>query len=177
MPYQTIIIALCAALLSSCATFVEQECRTADWYEVGKFDASVGRGSDVMAEHAQRCAGYSVIPDTEAYERGYSAGLKTYCTDQVARSHGAAGTEYHSTLCGETKAAELDNTYYGALRQYVSGRVEGADSKKRHAKQSLDALESEIKRLRLDSLTQTRIMSHINELRRALNAEDRSLFY
>lgn len=88
-------LALAAALSASgCASLSEGECRTADWYEIGKNDGRDGRPRERLHEHDQACHEYGIRPDRTAYESGRSAGLTLYCTPQNGYRQGRLGETY-----------------------------------------------------------------------------------
>jgi hypothetical protein len=84
-----VFVPLALLLLASCATLSEEECRAADWYQIGVNDGAEGRATDYVESHRRACAGVGVSPDVEAWLRGRAQGLRLYCTPakayQVAR--------------------------------------------------------------------------------------------
>jgi hypothetical protein len=63
-----------AALLSGCATFSEQECRTADWYRLGEQDA-LTHGLRPQIDHlAHQCQKFGVQVPENQYMAGWDAG-------------------------------------------------------------------------------------------------------
>ena len=72
---------LCAtALLAACASLTEDECRAADWYQIGYADGSEGYSPDRLESHRQACAKIGVSPDAETWFEGRERGLRLYCT-------------------------------------------------------------------------------------------------
>ena len=63
---------LALALLAGCAGLSEQECRAADWAELGKRDGSVGTNWQID-QHAHRCATFGLEVDERAYMEAWRA--------------------------------------------------------------------------------------------------------
>lgn len=67
-------------ILGGCATMTPQECRQANWEEVGFNDAGAGHEITRSADHREACAEAGVTVDFKAYREGYALGLPYYCT-------------------------------------------------------------------------------------------------
>ena len=65
---------------SGCATMTAEECRQANWEEVGFNDAGAGHEITRSADHREACAEAGVTVDFNAYREGYALGLPYYCT-------------------------------------------------------------------------------------------------
>ena len=52
-----VFVPLALLLLASCATLSEEECRAADWYQIGVNDGAEGRATDYVESHRRACAG------------------------------------------------------------------------------------------------------------------------
>lgn len=72
------------ALLSACASMSPEECRHADWLEVGRSDAQQGHTRDYLARHRKSCAKAGYAVNAERYYTGYQRGLSDYCTAPTA---------------------------------------------------------------------------------------------
>ena len=83
-------------VLSGCATMQEDECRTADWRDVGLRDGLVGRPSSVLADYHEACSKHGVDPDSELYREGRAEGLAEYCVLDNAAPEGLAGRRYQN---------------------------------------------------------------------------------
>ena len=79
-----VLIAL--ALLTGCAGLSEQECRGANWAELGKRDGSMGMNWQID-QHAYRCSRYGAKVDEQAY---MSAWREAY-SDWSMRSNPGSG--------------------------------------------------------------------------------------
>ena len=78
------LLVAAAVAVGACASLTEEECRAADWYQVGVRDGAEGRGTDHIEAHRRACAGIGVSPDAEAWLRGRERGLRLYCTPAKA---------------------------------------------------------------------------------------------
>lgn len=73
-----------AALLTACASMSPEECRHADWLEVGRSDAQRGQTPDHLARHRKSCAKAGYPVNAERYYSGYQRGLVDYCNATTA---------------------------------------------------------------------------------------------
>ena len=64
-------LVLTCLLLAGCAAIPESECRTSNWYEVGRNDARLGNRAN-FGMHAARCAG--ALPFEQDYLAGWAIG-------------------------------------------------------------------------------------------------------
>ncbi|WP_319558315.1 DUF2799 domain-containing protein [Thiomicrorhabdus sp.] len=99
-----------ASILSGCATLSEEECRVANWYEVGYSDAANGYSSQRIADHREACAPVGVRVDFNAYLSGYQQGLQSYCTRQTGFKLGKNGSAFPSQ-CGGINTEEVEFGY------------------------------------------------------------------
>jgi len=85
---------LVAGLLSACATMTPQECKVADWSEVGLRDGLAGEPLSQLGERVKDCAEAGVKVNTDQYLRGRQQGLQGYCQLDNATRLGLAGKSY-----------------------------------------------------------------------------------
>jgi uncharacterized membrane protein len=143
--------------LSGCATLSEGECRTADWYEIGRNDGAAGHARDRLHAHAEACSRFGILPDTDSYYSGRDEGLARYCTPESAYRVGRGGSRYQGVCPTEAEDA--------FLAAYRDGRaVYGVEQELRRVERALDRLENRLASDRLD-----------DEIRRSLRQELRSL--
>ncbi|MGH8519542.1 MAG: DUF2799 domain-containing protein, partial [Panacagrimonas sp.] len=122
------VLVLSGALaLGSCATLNENECRSADWYQLGSRDGANGGARSRIEEHREACAEFGLPADDAAWFQGYEAGLLDYCTADNGYRVGRRGGGYgrvcpapeerefveayelgHETYAVEREIAELD---------------------------------------------------------------------
>ncbi|GLQ19153.1 DUF2799 domain-containing protein [Algimonas porphyrae] len=105
--------AMSASVLSSCATISEEACRAGSWQDIGFEDGEKGRSRSRLANIAETCAKYNVVPDRVAYIRGLEEGLVRYCTPD---------TGYSSGRNGQPPNAECEA---GAYSDYLDAHADG----------------------------------------------------
>jgi hypothetical protein len=86
---------LLAALLSSCAVMTADECRQANWYDLGMRDGSAGETLAKFTDRREACAEVRVVADANAYSHGRDMGLRSFCRLDNAVQVGLRGDSYH----------------------------------------------------------------------------------
>jgi hypothetical protein len=81
-------------LLSSCATMSPEECKAADWREVGQRDGLNGKPLSHLHDRAEDCAKVGVAVNTQTYTLGRDLGLRSYCRLENAVPLGLTGGTY-----------------------------------------------------------------------------------
>jgi hypothetical protein len=81
-------------LLASCATMSPEECKVADWREVGQRDGLNGKPLSQLHDRAEDCGKVGVAINTQAYTVGRNLGLRSYCRLENAVPLGLAGGSY-----------------------------------------------------------------------------------
>jgi hypothetical protein len=71
--------ALAGPTLTACQTISEESCLSGSWEDIGFKDGEAGRSRSRLADIAETCAEYNVVPDRTAYIRGLEMGLRRYC--------------------------------------------------------------------------------------------------
>jgi hypothetical protein len=94
-----------AVLLAGCATLSEDQCRRAEWGEIGRRDGADGQRLDRLDEHAKACAKVGVVPDAPLWRAGRDDGLRSYCTAPKGREVGARGGSYSGVCEGAGEQA------------------------------------------------------------------------
>ena len=61
-------------LLSGCAAMSVEQCKTANWLNVGEKDGAAGRESR-LDQYYSSCQKANIIPNQSLYEKGYQKGL------------------------------------------------------------------------------------------------------
>ena len=95
--------------MSSCATMNEDQCKTANWQEIGRNDGMRGLPSSLLGNHAKACEKHGVKADRAAYKLGYGDGVKTFCTPENGFEVGRTGRSASADCPAEMKAAFLAN--------------------------------------------------------------------
>lgn len=105
MKCRTFTAASLACLITTgCATMSEDQCRMADWYEVGLADGRAGHSDLRLGKHAEACASVGIRPDADAWRAGRRDGLMAYCTAESGWRIGQTGASYHQVCDPEGEA-------------------------------------------------------------------------
>lgn len=87
-------ILLSSALVSACATMSAEECKLANWHDVGLRDGLEGKSIAMLDARTKDCAEAKVPVDAKTYLSGRERGLKTYCRMENALPLGLNGGSY-----------------------------------------------------------------------------------
>jgi hypothetical protein len=105
-----ILLLLPALMIAGCATLSPDQCRHADWRQIGFADGAGGASATRINDHAKACAEVGVRPDLDAYLRGREQGLVNYCRAENGFSIGRGGSAANAADCPESmKLAFLDH--------------------------------------------------------------------
>jgi hypothetical protein len=86
---------LCLCLwLAGCATMTVDECKAANWGDVGLRDGLAGAALSVLNDRVKDCAEAKVAVDTPRYLQGRDQGLLQYCRIENAAPLGLNGKSY-----------------------------------------------------------------------------------
>lgn len=125
--YKIIVLSAILAFLSGCATLSPQECRTAQWSEIGEKDGSSGY-SNRIDKHQKACSKVNIEPDHKLYEKGYQLGLRSYCQPEVIFD-GALDGRGGYRVCPSELHAQLAPFYNVADQYYRSKKDKDAKDK------------------------------------------------
>ncbi len=162
-----LVVLAVVAGLAGCATLNEDQCRSADWYELGLRDGSEGEPRSLLLEHREACAEYGVHPNTPRYMEGRRHGLRDYCRidnafqsgldghqyqgvcppgiDLKFRRYNAAAYDVHET---RLEIEKVDDQLSDKERQLLNKKLK--DEKRRDLRQEIRDLDRERARLRDD---------------------------
>ena len=153
-----------SVLLSGCATMSADECKVANWSDVGLRDGIEGAALSKMGARVKDCAQAKVAVDTPRYLQGRDQGLLHFCQIEKAVPLGLKGGIY-SGVC----PVEIDGEFRRRFRlgrdvfdarqtaQNLEGHINGAedrlrfapnDEERRRAREALRDLDFEIRRAR-----------------------------
>jgi hypothetical protein len=90
----TALLPTLVVLLSSCATMTPDECRQANWYDLGARDGMAGETLAKFTARRDACAEVKVVADANTYARGRDIGLRSFCRLENAAPLGARGGSY-----------------------------------------------------------------------------------
>jgi peptidoglycan hydrolase CwlO-like protein len=132
-------------LVAGCATLSEDECRRADWYQIGERDGANGHRADRYESHREACLEFKIRPDPERYLAGRDLGLRRYCVPDNAVREGLAGRTYQG-VCPPSISnpfAELNRVAYAVYQarnevENLSSKIDSLEYERRSEKTSKD---------------------------------------
>jgi len=176
-----------ALALGSCATMSEDQCLAGAWGERGYKDGLEGLAQTRLNDHAEACAKYGVVPETEVYMSAREDGLRSYCTPSGGFQAGRLGRSY-AGVCPAFAEEEFipafeDGRRVYAVEQAVSSAETELSSAIARIEDREDKLEAKRRELDEEGLTneqRRKIRERIDEVRgeirdarrRAREAED-----
>ena len=99
-------------LLAGCATLSPEQCRHADWRQIGFTDGMDGASAARINDHARACAEVGVRPDLDQYLHGREQGLRTYCRPENGFAVGRSGDPANAAAdCPEQMKFAFLNEY------------------------------------------------------------------
>lgn len=191
MLMRTLVLATVAGTavlaLGSCATMSEDQCLAGAWGERGYEDGLEGLAQTRLQTHAETCAKYGVVPDTEIYMSAREDGLRSYCTPSGGFQAGRLGRSY-AGVCPAFAEADFipafeDGRRVHAVEQAVSSAESDLSSAIARIEDREDKLEAKRRELGQEGLTEEqrqKVRERIDEVRgeirdarrRAREAED-----
>lgn len=170
-----------AALLGSCATMSEDECRAGAWGEKGHADGMAGYPMTRLNDHVEACAKFQVTADPVAYSSAREDGLRSYCTLERGWTEGRSGNTYYGVCLPEEEAVFLPAYEDGQRLHAAEAAVEAADSALSSAaarvsdrEEKLDAKQRELRQEGLSDEERQRIRDRIEEVRGEIRAARRA---
>lgn len=172
--FRPFAVATCVLILSSCASLSPEQCKNADWRQIGYTDGANGEPAGRLQEHASACAKAEVKPDLDAYLSGRMEGLLSYCQPENGFEVGRRGRPDNVGDCPPHLRAPF-------LDQYRQGReINGLESEVQRLRNMLQNDQNEARRndrrmedirkeLRRQNLSPERRTSLLNEIERLLD--------
>lgn len=102
-------------LLGGCASMSEDQCRNANWEEVGFQDGLRGRSAQRLVAYREDCGKIGVKPDEGRWRIGHLRAIPIYCSPDNAVRAGVEGWAYEGICPPEIEA--------GFLNRYRAGRT------------------------------------------------------
>jgi hypothetical protein len=91
MKIKSLIALSSVFLLGGCAMHMSKEqCQNTNWYQLGETNGSNGQNVN-LGNDISDCRKYHISVDVKAYQRGWNAGIKNFCTYQKGYSFGSSG--------------------------------------------------------------------------------------
>ncbi len=172
--FKPLAIASCIFILSSCASLSPEQCKNADWRQIGYTDGANGEPAGRLQQHASACAKANVKPDLEAYLSGRMEGLLSYCQPENGFEVGRRGRPDNVGDCPpHLRAPFLDQYRQGREINGLEGEVQRLQSMlqndQNEARRSDRRMEDIRKELRRPNLSPERRTSLLNEIERLLD--------
>ncbi|MBN9696734.1 MAG: DUF2799 domain-containing protein [Zoogloea sp.] len=164
-PFSACMLTLAVLSLGACATLDEQECRSANWRELGLRDGRMGYPASRLAEHQEACAEFGIRPDPGAYARGRLDGLDGYCQPRNAVQEGLAGRSYQLGVCPPGKEPAFVALHRAAYEVHQSrARISTLNGQS-------DSIERELRSDKLSDERRARLRHELRDLDRDLRRE------
>lgn len=126
----------CASALSGCASMTPEQCRVADWRQVGIQDGAQGAVlQSQLGGYAEDCGKVGVRPDAARYQQGWDIGMQGFCTPQTGWREGLQGNGHKADRCN------------GRPQEPGFRRALDAGTELYRTRQKIQSNESEIRRL------------------------------
>lgn len=169
---------LVATLLSGCDTMTPDECKSANWHDVGMRDGLAGRTMSVLDGHAKSCSKAGTSVDAASYAAGRQRGLQSYCRLENAAPLGLNGGSY-AGVCPAPLDFEFRRRHQAGYAVYtLRSQVSGLDSRGERLQRRLrDADKDEWKQLAATDKDdeRKRIRREFDERRRDVRNELRDI--
>lgn len=136
---------LLAIAVSGCETMTPNECKTANWRDIGLRDGLKGEAMTALEERSADCAKAGVRADTAQYLAGREQGLQQFCRLDNAVPLGLSGGNY-AGVCSPMVDVEFRRRHQAARAVYdlrnrvndLAGRGERAQRRLRDADRDED---------------------------------------
>lgn len=152
-----------AALLGGCASMSKDECRTANWHEVGYHDGVKGQARSRVEDHTKACAEAGVTVDRAAYFEARERGIRAYCFAPNGMNVGRSGESYQDVCPPDLEPAFLYQYRLGYAVYAAEQRVSQLDSEQRDLESRLRKADKDADRAKL----RERLRDLDHDLRRA----------
>lgn len=128
---------LLVAALGGCATLTPEQCRQADWYELGARDALAGSAPGIIDSHARACDRAGVVPDAALWQAGYNETLPRFCVGAYGYRLGARDGTYHGQCPPELEREFLDGFRLGQDVHDLEGQIREVEENIERLRQSM----------------------------------------
>ncbi|MCX7545006.1 DUF2799 domain-containing protein [Marinicella gelatinilytica] len=147
-----VMVMLLAGIMSGCATLNENECLSADWYQIGFSDGVKGEPETYLEKHRKACSKHGVRTDLSEWLTGREAGLRRYCTAEKGYEEGLLNNKYHG-VCAGREGREFQQAYQRGNELYQQRQlVAQIESDIKGIEQNMADLDHEWENLRADLL-------------------------
>ncbi len=165
-------ISMLVFILAGCASLSPEQCKNANWHQIGFTDGTNGASGARIDEHAKACAEYGVRPNLDEYLKGRSQGLLNYCQAENGFALGRRASEHNVGDCPENlKPAFLEQYYRGnqihfleeELRNYHS-RIDHNRKQIRRDDERIAAIKTELQKKDLSADRRTALLTEFDHL-------------
>lgn len=160
--------------LAACASLSPEQCRNADWRQIGYADGAQGLPGSRVQDHASACAKIGSRPDLEAYLSGRMEGLVSYCQPENGFDVGRRGAADNAGDCPpHVRGAFLQYYRQGreinALESQINSLRSNMDNERREMRRREDRIEDIRKELRRPNVSPERRNSLLGEMERLVD--------
>lgn len=141
---------ICVCLISSCSAMSKDECRQANWSDIGKKDGVRGKLLDRFDEYEKSCAKAGITADKAMYEAGRNEGLKSYCTIINGYAEGEKGSTYNNVCGGFDEPTFLKGYKLGSELYGYAKAVSDANARVEKLDKDVGTMQDEIKTMQSD---------------------------
>jgi len=152
-----LILSTLTVLLSGCAAMSVEQCKTANWFNVGERDGSDGHESR-LDKYYSSCQKANIVPNQKLYEQGYKKGLGYYCRPEIIFSEALEGRG-DIRVCPIEKRESL-RSYYQVANEYYQ-----ADSEFDRSQNDMNRYLKELERKDLSSKVRDDYQKRLYDLR------------
>lgn len=136
-------------VLPACTTMTPNECKTANWYDVGLRDGLAGEPLSELNARTKSCAEAGVQANATQYLQGRNQGLLSYCRMDNAVRLGLDGKSYQG-VCAPAIDGEFRRRYNLGHEVYSArSALRSQDSRRRSLEEKLRETGSDEERRRL----------------------------
>ena len=139
-----VMLIISTLVLSGCATLNQDECLTANWYQIGYEDGAEGYPETRIKSHREACAEYGIKPNFNDFRTGHGEGIISFCTPRNGFAKGKRNSSYKG-VC----PADLEKDFlvaYNNGRQIYAAKaaVRDAQSKQKENTKTIESLQKSI---------------------------------
>ncbi|MES2260052.1 MAG: DUF2799 domain-containing protein [Pseudomonadota bacterium] len=165
---------LLSALISGCQTMTPDECKYANWKDIGLRDGLAGQPISQLGDRVNDCTKAGAQVDTAQYQAGREQGLHSYCRLENAAPLGLSGKSY-AGVCPARIDVEFRYRHQAGhavyeLRNKVSDLDSRSDRLQRRLRDTDKDEEKQLKGIDKDD-ERKRIRKDFDERRRNLRNE------
>jgi hypothetical protein len=166
------LVLLSAIVASGCASLSPEQCRQANWRQIGYADGAQGASGARIDDHAKACAEFGVRPDLDEYLRGRSQGLFSYCQPENGFAVGRRGSEQNAADCpASMRGAFLDQYQRGQQLHAIEyelaerrNRLGQNYSRLRYANDRIATIRAELSRKEIPADRRNALLTEFNRL-------------